>query len=145
MIMELESSVSILGESYDLLLDKPFASVYHFTDTKIGYVYWKKSPSFEQYKEPFEVLLERHEKSPIDYFLSDIINQGVSSGEKKEWFKEVALKKAIDGGVKKGAVIINDNPFKEFYVNIILKATNRMGLPFKIFRNIDQAKSWLIE
>jgi len=143
--MELESAIPVLGESYELLLDKPFASVYHFKDSKIGYVYWKKSASFEEYKKPFEVLLEKHKKNPIDYFLSDIINQGVTSSEKKDWFREIALKKAIDGGVKKGAVIINDNPFKEFYVNIVLKATNKMGLPFKIFRNVDQAKDWLVK
>jgi len=139
-----KEELSILGENYEVIMDKPHVSVYQFLDTKIGYIDWKGQVSFEEYKEGFEALLKRHKQNPSDYFISNIINQGVSSAEKKTWFKEVALKQAFDAGLKKGAVIMDNNPFREFYVNNIMGSTNTMGLPFKTFNDLKQAKDWLI-
>ena len=142
--MELETDLSILGSSYDILIDKPYAIAYFFPDTKIGFVQWRKHASFDEYKGVFEAVLERHKKTPGQYFLSDIREQGASSKEKKDWFKEVALREAIDGGLEKAAVIMGTNPFKQFYINTIMNAINTMDLPFKAFDNIAEAKEWLV-
>lgn len=141
--MDLQSQLTLLGNNYEVLLDKSYVSVYYYSDTGLGYIYWKKNASFDEYKLPFEAMLEKQKTSKGVYFISDITNQGPSSKEKKDWFKEVALKQAIDGGLKKAAVILDSNPFKQFYINIILKATNNMGLPFKAFNNLEDARGWI--
>lgn len=141
--MDLTSQLSLLGKEYEILLDQPYASVYYFQATGLGYIYWKRLASFEEYKQPFEAMLKKQKEDQGLYFISDIVNQGPSSKEKKEWFKEVALKQAIDGGLKKAAVILDNNPFKQFYLNVVLKATNTMGLPFKTFSDLKAAKEWL--
>lgn len=138
------SELGLLGDEHRVLLDKPFSIVYYFNDLNLGFVYWKKAVSFQEYQETFNTLLQWHLDQPIDYFISDIVNQGVSTAEMKEWFKQIILKKAIKAGLKKGAVIINNNPFKEFYINIILKTTNSMGLPLKTFHDLNSAKNWLV-
>lgn len=141
--MNLETQLSVLGETYEIILDKPFAGVYYFSDSKIAYIYWKKPVAITEYQEAFNAILKKHKQTPAIYFLSDIVNQGVSSNDKKEWFREVVLKEAIDGGLKKGAIITDGNPFRDFYINIILGSTNKMGLPFKSFHNAKDAKDWL--
>ncbi|MDN5211268.1 hypothetical protein QQ020_04375 [Fulvivirgaceae bacterium BMA12] len=143
--MESAEELEILGKAPEVVLHRPYAMAYFFTDTKICYLHWKKLTSFEEYKEVFNTILEWHAKTPADYFLSDIRNQGTSSVEKKDWFKDYAIKKAVDGGLKKGAVIMDRNPFKQFYINLILKTTNTMQLPFKAFSDMPSAVAWLFE
>lgn len=142
-MMDLTKQLAILGKKYEVVLDKPFVSVYHFNDTKTGFIYWKSKVSFEEYKEGFEAMLKKHKQSPCDYLITDIVNQGVSSNEKKEWFKNIAMKQALEIGLKKAAVILDNNPFREFYVNLILGFSKSLGLPFKTFRSISQAKAWI--
>jgi hypothetical protein len=131
-----------LGEKHKILFNKEFASIYHFNDSDIAIVTWKGPCSFEEYKNTYQVLLDEHKRKPIKNFIVDIRNQGISSSEKKSWFKETALKQAIDIGLKKAVAIIDNNPFKQFYMNLILRTTNTMGIPFKTFNEIDQAKAW---
>lgn len=142
--MDLESYLSELDETYEVLTDTTYAGAYYFSSIKVALICWKKQCSFEEYKDVFYTILKKHKQSPVHYFLSDIRNQGLSSNEKKEWLKEVAIKEAADTGLKKGAVIVDNNPFKQFYTNIILSATNTMGLPFKTFSNISDAKNWFL-
>ncbi len=141
--MKMDEQLSVLGEKYETLLNTDYVSVYHFEDTKIGYIYWKRQVSLEEYKEGFNAMIKKHTQDPSDYFISNIIKQGVSSVEKKDWFRSVAMEQAIKKGLKKAAVIMDNNPFREFYVNLIMGSTKKMGLPFKTFQNVISAKEWL--
>lgn len=140
--MNLKSQLSQLGNDYECILNEAYAEAYYFSDTKTMYLYWKKMTSFEEYKKVFICLLDFNDEKPSDFFLSDIRKQGTSNPEKKDWFKQYALKRATASGLKKGAVIVDSNPFKQFYINIILAATNTMGLPFKTVSEVEGARTW---
>ncbi len=138
-----EQQINILGQSYEILLDEYYAISYYFIDTKFAYIYWRRPPSFVQYKNAFECFFTLPEEQKIDYFVSNIVNQGITSLEKSNWYREVALPNGIKKGLKKAAVIMDDNPFRKFYISIAIKLTKSAGLPFKSFSDLQTAVDWL--
>ena len=54
------------------------------------------------------------------------------------------MPKSVEQGLKAAAVIFNGNVFKKYYVNVILKATNKFGLPLKVFTDLQPAEDWLM-
>lgn len=112
-------------------------------ETKIASLVWKDNPTMEEYQEGFNSILAVHKKNPIPAFYSDIREQGVTSPEKRKWFECVALPEAINGGLIKAAVVTNANPFKKYYLNVILSASNKFNLPFKICSTPEEAEEWL--
>lgn len=113
-------------------------------NTKIASLVWKDNPTMEEYQQGFNSVLEVHKKSPIPFFYSDIRGQGVTSPDKRKWFENVALPQAIEGGLKKAAVVTNANPFKKYYLNVVLSASKKFNLPFKICSSSEEAEQWLL-
>ena len=73
-------------------------------------------------------------------FLSDIREQAVISPEDRKWFENEAMPKAVAKGLNAAAVVFNGNVFKKYYLNIILQATNKFGLPMNVFTKRNQRK-----
>ena len=127
-----------------VLLEKDFAVVSVMTDKKLGMIQWKGKASFDGYKEAFESILGYAEVNHnIDYYISDIRNQAIVSPEMRKWFQEVALPRAVAGGLKRAAVIMDGNAFKKYYMNMILQMTNKFGLPLKLVSDFDEAYDFL--
>lgn len=126
-----------------VFIDESFAKVTLDEDIKLAKIEWRKACTPEEYKKCFMVLLEYQQKTPVSYFMSDIRNQGVVNPENRKWFETEALPRAIKQGLKKGCAIISGNIFKKYYINMILQATNKFGLPFKAFESEAEAIKWL--
>lgn len=126
-----------------VLLDEDFGKVSFFPEMRVGKILWKRKPDQEEYKKGFNTLLEFSKKeSRVDNFLSDIKDQGVVAPDSRKWFENVALPAAHEAGLRRAGVIIDGNIFKRYYVNMILKATNKFGLPLKVFSSEDEAFKW---
>ena len=52
------------------------------------------------------------------------------------------IPKGIDVGLKRAGVIFDGNVFKKYYLNMIIKVTNKFGLPLKIFNKQEEAIEW---
>jgi len=128
-----------------IIYDKPFASIDYDADKKIGFVLWKGNCTKDQYRDVFENMLEYAKKNLMKYVLSDTTNQGVVSPENRKWFEKEMIPAAIEVGLEKVAIITDANVFKRYYLNMLLSAVNKFGVPFKIFGNKDQAKAFLLE
>ena len=126
------------------ITDKEFAKVTYHPGLRIGKVLWKRKPEIDEYKIPFQELLEYGKKHPIDNFLSDIREQGVISPSHRKWFEQEALPKAIDDvKLKRAAVVFDGNVFKQYYLNMLLSVTNKYQLPLKTFNSEDKALDWI--
>jgi hypothetical protein len=128
-----------------IIYDKPHASIDYNPDTKIGFVVWKSNCTMDQYRDVFENMLAYAKTHLMKYVLSDTTNQGVVSPENRKWFEKEMIPAAIEVGLEKVAIITDANVFKRYYLNMLLSAVNKFGVPFKIFGNEGQAKAFLLE
>ena len=127
-----------------ILKETPYATISVDTEKKIGKIRWLGRCTSEEYRSAFFVLLEQQQKLGIYRFMSDIREQAVISPEDRKWFESVAMPQAVEQGLKAAAVIFNGNVFKKYYINVILQATNKFGLPVKVFTEVGPGEDWLM-
>lgn len=126
----------------NIILDTDYAEISYDRELKIGMIVWKRKTTTEEYQYAFITVLEYAKKFPADNFLSDIRNQSVVSPENRKWFEEEMLPNAIEAGLKRVAVVFDGNVFKKYYLNMILKVTNKFKLPMKTFNSEEEAIEW---
>ena len=126
-----------------ILLDEKYAQVTYDEENKLGMIEWKGKCSSEEYQGAFMKLLNFQKLKPISRYISDIRNQSIISPTDRKWFEHEALPLAVKQGLKAGAVVFDGNAFKKYYINVILAATNKFGMPMKVFNELDEAKAWL--
>lgn len=126
-----------------ILLNAGFATVSYFPGLKLGKIVWKHKPDSEQYKSAFQTLLDYSRTQPVENFLSDTRKQGVIPPNDRHWFEKEMLPAAVRAGLKKAAVVFDGNIFKKYYLNLIISATNKFGMPLKLFLSEEDALKWL--
>ena len=128
------------------IFESPSATVYYLPDKTMGKIVWHGAPLFEDYKQPFMVLINlAKDGTTVTRFLSDIREQGIVSPDSRKWFEKEMVPAAIQYGLKRAAVISGGNAFKMYYINLILGAVNKFDLPFKIFGDEEKAIEFLMK
>jgi hypothetical protein len=129
-----------------IVFSESFARITYHTKYKMIKVVWNGSFSKEQYQLAIETALnfQLKELVPIDFYLSNILNQGIVNPESRKWFEKVAMPRAIKQGLKRAAVVFDGNVFKKYYLNLILQASNSYKLPLKFFSTEEDAINWFI-
>ncbi len=127
----------------ETILDAPYAFVTYDPDTLVGKIQWRGKANEEEYKHAFLVLLEHGKKARIDNFLSDVRDQKIVSPENRKWFEKEVLPVAVnERGLKRAAVVFDGNVFKKYYLNMLIKASNKFGMPLKMFNKEEEAMKW---
>lgn len=127
-----------------IIFQEAYATVYYNDELELGKVVWHGNPDFEQYKKPFEALLELAKKgTPVRKFISDIRKQGVINPGSRKWFESEMMPAAIQEGLVCAASIFDGNAFKKYYMNMIISASGKFGLPLKLFNTEEEAVDWL--
>lgn len=116
--------------------------VYYNAEMKVGKITWSDTPSSFEYKEPFIFLKGYIKTNPIVYFISDITNQGVNSNENRKWFEKEIIPSVIEEGIKKVAIISNNNLLKKLYFYIMIMTLKKSDLPVRFFSNETQSIEW---
>jgi len=125
-----------------IVQDTDYVEISHDPELKLGKIEWKRKTSTEEYQYAFISLLGYAKNNPTENFLSDIRRQTVVSPENRIWFEKEMLPKAIKAGLKRAGVVFDGNVFKKYYINMIIKVTNKFGLPMKIFNSEEDALNW---
>lgn len=120
-----------------------YATVTYNTEKRMLVLIWHGSPTSEEYKKPFNCMLEFGRTNPVDSMLSDISKQGVIGPENRKWFEQDVMPRAAQEGLKRGAIVTNGNAFKLYYINLILSAINKFPIATKLFNNQSDAFAWL--
>ncbi|MFO8023048.1 MAG: STAS/SEC14 domain-containing protein [Perlabentimonas sp.] len=128
-----------------IIFEDNYAIVRYIPDMHLIFIEWSGTLTNEQYRTAFLKALEFQEKCtvPISNFMSDVRKQGIVNPDNRRWFETVALPRAIKQGLKHAAVVIDGNVFKKYYLNLLLKTTNRFRLSLKLFNSREDAYSWL--
>jgi len=127
-----------------IIYEEPYVIVTYIPRFKLVKIVWDGNISLEMYQKAFTLALDFQAKElvPVYNFLSDIRKQGLVNPENRKWFEQYALPRAVNQGLRRGAVISDANVFKKYYINLILQSTNRFKLPFRFFDEIDEALAW---
>jgi hypothetical protein len=125
-----------------LIFENTCASVYYIPELQLGKIVWNGNPAGDLYKDPFRKLIAHAVHHPTPNFLSDTTNQGIVNPENRKWFETHAIPDAINAGLKRAGIITSANVFKRYYLNMILSATNKFGLPVKMFESEEEAHKW---
>ncbi len=126
----------------EIIKDTDFAEISYDPDLKLGKIVWKRKTKTEEYREGFITLLEYSKTHPVDNFLSDIRKQGVVAPENRKWFENEMLPNAVKAGLKRAGSIFDGNVFKKYYMNMIIKVSNKFGMPLKLFNSEEEAIEW---
>jgi len=132
------------------IFETDWAKADYYPERQLVIVTWKDKDrvlTFDEYKYPFERSLELQikKKFEVQYFISDTRNQGTISPKYRKWFQNEAVPRAQKQGLQKAAVVMDANVFKRYYINHIMKTLDTLGMPFKAFKNLDEAKEWFKE
>jgi hypothetical protein len=125
------------------VFNAPFAHVTYNPEKRMLVLIWDGNPAREEYKKPFEAMLEFGRRHPVDSMLSDISRQGIISPENRKWFEKEMMPEAVKAGLKRGAIVTNGNAFKLYYINLILSAVGKFPISTKLFNNQKDAFEWL--
>ncbi len=112
-------------------------------DTNAIELIWKKFQDEATYKLMFTKGVEVLKERKATGWLSDIRNEGVVGPATSKWMQEEILPKAIANGLKKIAVVMDADIFKEFYLNNIKKNTGNSMM--RHFDSMESAHNWLKE
>lgn len=126
----------------EIIADYDYAEVTYHPDLLMGKVVWKRKTTDQEYRNAFTKLLEFSMNHTVDNFLSDIRNQGVVSPENRKWFETEMLPKAVKSGLKRAATVFDGNVFKKYYMNMIIKVSNKFGMPLKLVKSEQEAIEW---
>lgn len=110
-------------------------------ETRAIELIWKKIHDVETYKMVFNKALIFFQEHKAINLLSDIRNEGVVSPTTSRWVQEEILTKAYKSGLKKIAIIMDTDVFKEFYIENIRKKTTEETL--QSFDSYENANAWL--
>lgn len=112
-------------------------------DTNAIELIWKKFQDEATYKLMFTKGVEALKEKKATGWLSDIRNEGVVGPATSKWMQETILPKAIAYGLKKIAVVMDADIFKEFYLSNIKKNTGNAMM--RHFDSFESANNWLKE
>jgi hypothetical protein len=104
---------------------------------------WKKFQDEATYKMMFTKGLEAIRETKATGWLSDIRHEGMVGPATSRWMQEEIMPKAFSYGLKRIAVVMEADIFKEFYVSNIKK--NTQGNMMQYFDSVEGANEWLKE
>ena len=126
------------------ILEESYVKATYVPEYKLVKVVWNGQVSSENYRKTYTTVLDYQKNSsvPLENFMADIRQQGVVNPNDRKWFEQVAIQRAIEQGLKRASVITDANVFKKYYINLILKATSKFGLPLRLLGTPEDAYDW---
>lgn len=126
-----------------LLIEHDKADLRYNEETNAIELIWKKIHDVETYKMMFTKGLEYIKEYKATGWLSDIRKEGVVGPSTSEWMQQEILPEAISEGLRKIAIVMEPDVFKEFYVNNIKEKAGTDSM--KYFDSTESAIAWLKE
>lgn len=138
---ELElSEAKFINEANELQKYK-FATTYYNPELKIAGVKWHGSFTQDEYIDLFNQLFEDVKGKKVIGFYSDLREQGVVPVAARKYFEKEFAPRGKEIGIDKTGVVTDASPFKKYYLNTIIKMTNR---PVKLCSKPEDALEFIL-
>jgi len=126
-----------------VLLETEKADIRFNPETRAIEVIWKKVHDDATYKLVFTKGVEFLKEYSASAWLSDIRQQGVVGPANAKWLQTEVIPQAIKAGLKRIAVVMDKDVFKQFYVKNIQHTTENSLM--QNFDSTESANAWLKE
>lgn len=126
-----------------LLFEHEKANLNFNEETNAIELIWKKVHDEETYKMLFTKGLAFLKEYKATAWLSDIRKEGIVGPGTSKWMQREIMPKAVSYGLKKGAIVMDPDVFKEFYLKNIEKSVEIQFM--KHFDTMEAANNWLKE
>jgi hypothetical protein len=106
---------------------------------------WKQNTSSEEFRSIYTFAVNFASKNKVQYFLSDLRNEGVVSLEDVKWLTKDVISRANELGMKKIALVNEDDEiFSTIYAESVKKKLEKLAVHVQIFNDVISARSWLL-
>lgn len=103
---------------------------------------WKGVVTEQVYRDTFSKGLELLIAESAKNWISDIRKQGIIGPDSAQWLQKYIIPKAMQNGLKKIAVVMNEDVFKKFYVDNLQKSVDSNSL-MQYFKSMEDAYNWI--
>lgn len=128
-----------------VLSETDYALLTYYNENSLLELTWKASCTFEEYQNIFNEAVKIAERNKTRVFLSDIRNQGAISFKNLTWLSNNIIPRATKLGVKKIAMVMNEELFANIYTDLIKKSTLQNHVEMNAFLQKSEALEWLID
>ncbi len=125
----------------NVLSQYKYATTYYDEEMKVAGVKWHGSFTKEEYIDLFNQLFEDVKGKKVIGFYSDIRQQGVVPVAARKHFETEFSAKGKAIGIDKTGVVTDASPFKKYYLNTLIKVTNR---PVKLCSKPEDALEFIV-
>jgi len=106
---------------------------------------WKQNTSSEEFRNIYTFAVNFANKNKVQYFLSDMRNEGLVSLDDVKWLTNEVISKAQDFGIKKIALVNEDDIiFSTIYAESVKKKLENTAINVQIFNDSISARAWLL-
>lgn len=128
----------------EILYNSEIVRLQYEEDTKLIEMIWKKNTDSEEYRKMFGVVIEFSVKNTIRSVLSDMRNEGLVTLNDVRWLDKEVLSRAIEHGLKRIALVIEDTIFSTVYSDVLKKKLEKSPIQVQIFSDTSSARVWLL-
>jgi hypothetical protein len=122
--------------------DSEFALLTYTKEERLLELDWKCNYPEQEYHTVFNHAVDIATNYRVDYFLSDIRKGGAVSINNLQWLKKHIVPFAVELGVKKIGLILNEELFKKIYADSIRKSIIKSKISISYFNQRDDALNW---
>jgi hypothetical protein len=125
-----------------VVYDSDFALLTYFKEDKLVELIWKCNYPDPEYRDVFKKAVEIATNNKVDCFLSDLRKGGAVSLNNFQWLKNNIVPKAVELGIKKIGLILNDELFIKIYADSIRSSIVKNKISINYFNDREDAINW---
>lgn len=129
----------------EILIDNETLSLTYLRSDRLIELQWKLKGNSEEFKNSFLVSADFAKKNKVEYFLSDIRNEGLVDIEDLRWLEHEILPQAVELGVKRIALVAEDNLYSNLYAETLKKKIERLPISVGLFKDLNSARAWVLK
>jgi hypothetical protein len=125
-----------------LIYDSEFALLTFYKEHKLLELEWKRSSPESEYRSVFNKAVEIASRQKIEFFMSDLRKSGAVSLANMVWLKSFVIPKAVEYGVLKIGLVLNEDLFSKIYAESIRSSLIKNKILISFFDQRTDALSW---
>jgi hypothetical protein len=105
---------------------------------------WKRNINSDEFRNVYLAGLDFAATNKVHFFLADIRNEGIVTLDDVKWLAKEVIAKANDIGIKKIALVNEDDlTFSSIYAESLKKKIENFSIQVNIFADLANARIWL--
>jgi hypothetical protein len=129
----------------EIIYNSEIVDFTYFKSDLLAELIWNQNTNSEEFRTIYALAVDFATNNKVQYFLSDMRNEGLVSIDDVKWLTKEVIAKAQDFGIKKIALVHEDDiTFSTIYAESVKKKLEKSAIHVQIFTDIISARAWLL-